>query len=349
MIPLLAREDDLEIHLCIGEEQHGQWADSGDEIKVHVLPARSGIWSLALAEQWLVPVLAGRIGAEVTFSPANYGPIFAPNPVIMLRNAMSVAAMERRPRMILYWVAVYVATAASLVTARAAISVSDYARRAIASGPLRPFRDRVTVIPHGVGPPYSNSVEKPERDEFVLSVSDIYVQKNFPRLIRAFAIVHAGHPNTKLIIAGRPIDTQLFDELRNMVESESLQNHVEFLGEVAADRLAELYCNCRLFVFPSLVETFGNPLVEAMACGAPIASARRAAMPEVLDDAAIYFNPMSEGDMAAAINRLLNEPMTRSELSAKGRLRAENYSWKQTAQRTAAILRKTAGRKAAIP
>ena len=126
-----------------------------------------------------IPWLADRIGAEVTFSPANFGPVFAPNPVILLRNALSVSFLERRPRKIAYWALLSLATAVSLLAARAAIAVSEYAKQSLAGGMLRPLRDRITVVPHGVSGLFSPPGGDFVRDRFLLAVSDIYIQKNF--------------------------------------------------------------------------------------------------------------------------------------------------------------------------
>lgn len=339
MVPLLALDPDLEVHLCLREDQLAQWSGEDHRVRLHALPIGSGLWRQVWREQWLVPALAGRIGADVTFSPANYGPIFAPAPVIVLRNALGVAAFERRPRMMIYWALMYCATAASLATARSVIAVSDYARRTLAAGPLKLCARRITVIPHGVSTQFNPPADDGRRDGFVLAVSDIYIQKNFANLLRAFAILRVDHPDATLRIAGRPVDSEHFDELRRIVESEALERSVEFLGELHTEELAELYRRCAVFVFPSRVETFGNPLVEAMASGAPIVSSRSSAMPEILGDAAVYFDPGNVAEIAAAMDRLLKDPTLRGQLSAKALARARDFSWRRTAERTGTLIK----------
>ena len=119
---------------------------------------------------------------------------------------------------------------------------------------------------------------------------------------------------------------------------EKLEENIEFLGGVSQDVLADLYRRCGLFVFPSSVETFGNPLVEAMASGAPIACSGSAAMPEVAGDAAIYFDPRNPDEMAKAIARLMSEQDLCKTLSKKAVSRAREFTWEKTAKKTLAVL-----------
>jgi glycosyltransferase involved in cell wall biosynthesis len=93
-----------------------------------------------------------------------------------------------------------------------------------------------------------------------------------------------------------------------------------------------------VFVFPSSVETFGNPLVEAMACGAAIACSNTAAMPEVLGDAGQYFDPYDSGQIAASILQLMTDDTLRQEMRQRARKRSAHYSWKLTEQKTVSVL-----------
>jgi glycosyltransferase involved in cell wall biosynthesis len=343
MVPLLAAVPDVDLHLCIHEDQRSLVPEGLDGVSVHALGFRTGFWRLLVREQLEVPRLARRIGAAVTFSPANYGPLLAPGPVILLRNALGVAFVERRPAKLAYWAGVSLATAVSLVTCRRAIAVSRYARDSIASGLLASARRRITVVHHGVSPRFSPPPAGAQRGDFLLAVSDIYIQKNLGNLLAAVARLRDAHPTIALKVAGRPIDRDYFASLEALIAREGLADHVEFLGPVVPEALAQLYRRCRAFVFPSTVETFGNPLVEAMASGAPIACSNAAAMPEVVDGAAVLFDPADVAGMAAALDRLLRDPDLRSELGDKAAARAKAFSWQATADQTLAVIREAAG------
>jgi len=342
LLPLLAKERDIDVHLCVHKDQQDLLPENLENVTIHYLDIPPGFWQLQIYEQIHVPRLAKEIGADITFSPANYGPLMAPNSIVLLRNAMSVAFVERRPTKLAYWALVYCGTFLSLMFSRKAITVSEYARRSVGGGPIGIFNNRITVVPHGVSKAFSPPDNAHPRGDFLLAVSDIYVQKNLKNLIRALSLLKSTHSDISLLIAGSPVDAEYYDELIKIISEEGLRDRVKFLGEVKQNGLVELYRSCRIFIFPSIVETFGNPLVEAMACGAPIASSETAAMPEVVGDAAEFFDPMDSEDMAAAIDRLLNDPLLCERLSAKAIERAKNYSWEQTAVRTLNIIRQAA-------
>lgn len=332
----------IDVHLCVHRDQQGDLPEVLDGITVHYLDFPQGFWRLQLAEQTEVPRLARRIGAAATFSPANYGPLLAPNSVILLRNALSVAFVEHRPIKLAYWALVYLGTFLSMIAARRVVTVSEYARHAASGGLIGLFADRLKVVPHGVSGIFSPPGRGTRREWFLLAVADLYVQKNLKNLIRAVCRLKAKHPDLTLKIAGRPVDMDYFAELKRIVAEEKMGDSVEFLGGVSAEALVDLYRRCRVFVFPSTVETFGNPLVEAMACGAPIASSNTAAMPEVVGDAAVFFDPEDVGDMASAIERLLNDGALRRDLSRKAIERAKNFSWAKTAESTLTIIKEAA-------
>lgn len=339
MLPLLAADPRLEIHVLAHESQRATLDPHDPRIRLHAVRIAGGLFRMLLWEQLVMPWRARALGAAVTFSPANFGPLLAPCPVILLRNALDVAAHDRRWSKRLYWGALALMTALARCTCRRAIAVSGYAQQSLAPG----GGDKVQVIPHGVDDVFRKIARKPAGPAFVLAVGDIYVQKNLRTLMKAFARVRKTRPEVRLIIAGRPIDEDYFRMVRDDATRLELDEAVAFLGEVPRERLMQLYGGCSAFVFPSTVETFGQPLAEAMAAGAPIACADTAAMPEIAGDAALYFDPLDAGAMAARILELLGDPVLAARLGTAGRERARAYSWPDTARRTADVLLAAAG------
>ena len=118
---------------------------------------------------------------------------------------------------------------------------------------------------------------------------------------------------------------------------------VRCLGAVADADLPALYSGAELLVLPSITEGFGLPVVEAMACGTPVACSKSGALPEVASHAAVYFDPLDAGSIATVLNRLLQNPAYRRALGERGRARAAQLSWKQTARRTLDAYRLAAG------
>lgn len=335
MVPELGGDAGLEVTLLLHEGQRDLFVGLEAHCRIHWVSFRDGFLRRLAWEQVGLPLLARRLGVEVTFSPANFGPLFAPRPVILLRNALAVAEEDRRPGKRLYWAVLSVMTWLSLAFSRRALAVSAYARDAMAGN----WAGRVEVVHHGVSPLFHPPAAGEGRDDFLLTVGDIYVQKNLLRLIEALARVREVHPRIRLKVAGRPVDAAYAALVRDEITARGLAESVELLGPVPPDALAELYRRCALFVFPSTVETFGNPLVEAMASAAPVASSNAAAMPEIAGDAAIYFDPRDSAGIADAILRVLADEALRRSLGARSLVRGSEYSWTRAGRRLADVLR----------
>jgi glycosyltransferase involved in cell wall biosynthesis len=203
------------------------------------------------------------------------------------------------------------------------------------------------VIPHGVGPPFTAPAEG-LRAAFILAVGDLYVQKNYATLVEAMRKIRRAHPGLSLRIAGEAVDPAYFEALKRRIAELGMEQAVVILGGVPPETLATLYRQCALFVFPSKVETFGNPLLEAMAAGAPIACSRAAAMPEVLGEAGVYFDPDNASDMADTIDRMLRQPRHLTDYGVQARARAAQFTWEATAAATAEVLRQAAIRRGGL-
>lgn len=344
MLPLLADQDDLELHLFIHRDQFSLFGFIDERVRVHVLEFPNGFFANLLWEQFTLPVLARFMTVDVTVSPANFGPLFAPSPIIVLRNSLAVVGRETRLIKRFYWVGLALMTAMSILSCKRAIAVSNYARKALTFGFGEKLQKRVTVIYHGVRDIFSPSANGDERENFLLAVSDIYVQKNLHTLIQALTIVKLEFPDISLKIAGRAIDLGYLEELKATARTFEIEDSLIFLGERPTEDLVELYRKCKLFIFPSTVETFGNPLVEAMACGAPIATSNTAAMPEIVGDAARFFDPLDPNDIANKIIDLIRDPMARKSLGLRAIERSKFFSWHKTAETTAETIRSVASR-----
>ena len=349
VVPYLAEDPRLELHLFLHAEQCELFLPVDERVRLHVLDFHPGFWRLLLWEQVSLPIIARVMAADVTFSPANFGPLLAPRTVILLRNALAVAGTERRPMKRLYWAGLGAMTLVSLLGAARAIAVSEYAKRALSFGLRGRIGRKVSVVHHGVDERFSPGPSGEHGARYLLAVGDIYIQKNLLTLIRAFSRVREAHPDMRLRIAGRPIDSGYYAQVLDLVAREELAESVEFLNEQSMDRLVSLYRGCAAFVFPSTAETFGNPLAEAMACSTAIACSNAAAMPEIVGDTAELFDPSDAGDVAQKICAILDDPERAERLRAASRARATRFSWALTAQKTADVLVAAAGRGAAAP
>ena len=338
MLPFLNEMSAFEVHILLHRAQLPLYEKELGNAHVHISDARMGLFGIILVEQFGIRKLVRKLGIDVVFSPANFGPLFIKNAVILIRNSLNVANIEKRPGKLLYWGAVAFATLMSILTAQRIIAVSTYACSSCFKGMFRAKRKKVDLIPHGVHAKYFDVERKPSEQPFVLAVSDIYVQKNLHVLIEAFAGVVGDNPDLVLKLAGRVLDVDYHQRLMKLVDTLGLSHAVEFLGNVHFEGLLELYGACEVFVFPSTVETFGNPLVEAMASGCPVICSNAAAMPEVAGDAVLFVDPDKPDQLRDALQRFL---MDETLCTHYGRLAQEwshRYSWAVTAEETAKVL-----------
>jgi glycosyltransferase involved in cell wall biosynthesis len=165
----------------------------------------------------------------------------------------------------------------------------------------------------------------------LLSVSAKRPHKNLERLIEAVAALPA-EEDWVLVIPGYP--TAYEQRLREHAEARGAGERVRFLGWVDDLALDGLYRAADCFVFPSLAEGFGLPVLEAMRRGAPVASSDATSLPEVGGDAAVYFDPTDTAAITGAILRILRDPGLAADLRERGRRQAERFSWEASAAAT---------------
>ncbi|MBK9170164.1 MAG: glycosyltransferase family 4 protein [Bryobacterales bacterium] len=222
---------------------------------------------------------------------------------------------------------------------------SDFSREAI----LRAYRlapERVSVIPNAANPFFRplhidnacdwvrNRFQLPT--PFVLSVGDLQPRKNPVALIQAFAQLVKAQPELRHRLALVGQDTWYSAKVREAIRESGVSDRIRLLGFVTDEDLLHLYNACEVFVFPSLYEGFGLPVLEAMACGRAVACSNTTAVPEVADGAAILFDPRSVDEIARAMADLLRDPELRIRMERLGQQRAAAFSWNRTAERTLA-------------
>jgi glycosyltransferase involved in cell wall biosynthesis len=173
-------------------------------------------------------------------------------------------------------------------------------------------------------------VERP----YVLSVATSQPHKNLLRLVEAFARVRDTHPETRLVLVGGAGQAQA--ELAVSAALHGITDAVTFTGWIDDRTLDAIYAGAELFVYPSLCEGFGLPLLEAMQRGVPVLSSRATSLPEVGGDAVDYVDARDVGDLARGLSRLLDGPSRRAELVAAGTRQLARFSWRRTADETLA-------------
>jgi glycosyltransferase involved in cell wall biosynthesis len=223
------------------------------------------------------------------------------------------------------------------------LTPSEYSRRSIMSA-YGLADSKVTVIPNGVSsafrPMQSESAAGWVRNRygisgpFILTVGDLQPRKNHLGLIQAFEETVRAQPHLPhhLVMVGK--ETWYAPQVRRAAQRSSVADRIHFTGWVADDDLRRFYCAAELFVFPSLYEGFGLPILEAMACGRAVLCSNTSAMPEVADAAGILFDPSSVTEIARAIQDVLLDSELRTRLERLGLKRAASFSWRRAAQKT---------------
>jgi len=228
--------------------------------------------------------------------------------------------------------------------AKKILTVSEFSRASILKcyGDLN--EDKVVVVPNAAAPefrPISRakaaaavrqrfSVDTP----FLLGVGDLAPRKNQIGLIRAFERLVRAYPQFphSLLLAGK--ETWFTPHVREAARQSGLADRIRFLGFVSDLELLHLYNACEVFVYPSYYEGFGLPPLEAMACGRAVVCSSSSSLPEVVDSAALLFDPYSVDELVRAIADLLLDPELRARMERLGLQRATKFSWQKAAQET---------------
>ena len=290
---------------------------------------------------WALVRAMERMGAELLWSPYFFVPLRSKLPTVSTvhdTNPLDIKAKCHPP----VWKRYFVSMLA--YSARHARHIIVPSQR-IADNLLRFFgtpASRVTVIPHGVADEFSAPLQENvvadlrERlgltGRFLLFVGSLNDRKNAITLLRAYAALprELREEHQCLIVGPGGSDKELVE---NFIRDEGLEGRAILAGYVEPGPLAELYKVADLFALPSLCESFGMPIIEAMAAGAPVLTSNVTSIPEVAGDAALLLPPTDVALWTDALRRVLTEDGLRADLRERGYARARQYSWPEAARR----------------
>jgi glycosyltransferase involved in cell wall biosynthesis len=335
---LLREQPDLRLTAFVNREASSDplWRELVPTVTVPVYGRRRSSW--VRGEQVLLPRLAQRAGVDVVHSLASTAPSWGSfRRVVTIHDVIYRIHSEAHAG----WRSLAMRALVPLAARRSdRVIVPSRATREDLIRLLRVPAEKIDLVPNGLGASPAarwDSEEELRRRyalgtrPFVLTVSLKRPNKNLLRLLEAMALI-PGERRPILILAGHA--TPYEDELRARADELGLGESTRFLGWVSSEELEGLYRSATCFVFPSLYEGFGLPVLEAMARGTPVACSNRGALIEVADDAALLFDPEQPDAIAAAIEKLLAEPMERERLSRAGREQAAGFTWAEAARRT---------------
>jgi glycosyltransferase involved in cell wall biosynthesis len=303
--------------------------------------------TFSLAEQWKLPRLIRALSLDFIHSPYYIKPYWLPcASVVTVHDVIPLIYSQYLPSRrtkIVYRLAITLA----VHSADAVITDSHSAARDLRRHCKVPAA-RLTVIPIAAAPAFKpqprQAIEELRRrynlpERYALFLASNKPHKNLPRLVEAWNLLHrrrlAG--GAKLVIAGH-WDSR-YPQAKQRAFELGLAEEILFLGPVAEEQLPALYSGATLFVFPSLYEGFGLPVLEAMACGTAVVCSNTSSLPEIAGDAALQVNPLDVKMLAETVARLLHDDGLRGNLAARGLAQAGRFSWEAAAQATLTLYR----------
>ncbi len=286
---------------------------------------------------WLTGGLDASLDAYVFFTPII--PLFfKPKKSVVI--ALDFAFLDIPPRSVaerLSSALLYFLQARALRLATKIVSISEATKQSaiqhfgIASEKIEAVH--IGFMPLAGSP---KPIDVPER--FVLFAGVLKERKNVSGVVKAFAEFHAAHPEYALVIAGKT-EGAYYQSLVELARALSISDSVRFIGYVSDDELAYLYAKARALVFPSLLEGFGMPVLEAMEKGLPVVTSNDGSLAEIAGDAAVLVDPRNPYDIAQGIARIVDDESARDDFIARGRVRAAQFSWEKAGRRLAEIIR----------
>ncbi len=343
----VTQQPEHEYHVIINTRLPDFHALRHPSVRLHRFPwaernfLATAAWYMSALPRWLK-----RLGIGILFSQTNYLPRgAATRTVLLLQNASYFCANFHNVRRVLLhrriaawakaiWVNRSLTKADCVTVQTAAFADMIVAARPDLSGKLR-------IIAHGAGFLRGNegSASTPDKGGRLqlLYVCKYGEQKNFAVVFRAMRVLRDEGVDAKLVLT-LDVNNTGTAAVMSLAQDSGVADRVTNRGDVARDEIVRLYRTSHIFVFPSVCESFGFPLVEAMAMGLPVVAADVLGNRELCGDAALYFSAHDECQLAIVIQRIAEDPGVWAQLSTLGRQQAQKFQWTAAGASTLALL-----------
>jgi len=351
---MIAAGSDMEFVLVWPKEAAGPRLRSPGQMNILYAPAGTPVVR-AVREQWLVRRVARHVDPDIIHYPASIGPWIQGMPAGSMLDRCIVTvhdlAFLKFPERFSTARRLYYRTSMVRGARRAAhvIADSESTRQDLIERGGVPA-DRITVVHLGVDKtfaPVDDTIAAARVREkyflpprFFLFVGTIEPRKNVACIVEAYAQLAGKLDNIRLVVAGRR--GWKFGLLYQQIEQAGLADRIFMPGRIDDEDLPALYSCAEAFVWPTMYEGFGLPLLEAMACGTPVISSDIDVVREVVGDAAVLVDPRSPAELTDAMWRVVSTAGFRDDLVRRGIARAHKFSWEQTATRTLAVYERVA-------
>lgn len=361
-------DQENEYVVFLAKENFDEFIADGQRVRKVLAPVR---W-YTLAEQFVMPFLILREKIDLMHFPHFNVPIFCPSSFVVTVHDLiltrfptirssTLSPLAYQAKNLAYKIVIWLAVKRS----KRVIAVSEFTKKDLVekfkidpkkvevtlegvanlsrgrdSLFVQKLDDRKTLLSYNIilGNVQNQAIAA---DDFILYVGNAYPHKNLESLLSVFVGLHQKYPRLRLVLVGR--EDYFYKRLKDSAEKLCLWHEkiphspVIFTGYVPDAELEVLYRKAKFYVFPSLYEGFGLPALEAMAKGCPVASSVRSSLPEILGDAALYFNPEDKADIFSKMEKMLQDAELREALTKKGYRQVKKYNWWECARQTQEI------------
>ena len=294
------------------------------ELDVEIIGSHTGhLW-----EQFDLPRHLKKKGSPLLLNFCNTAPVLYSNKISTLHDITYIRFPKTYSKAFRFFYQAIIPLV--LKSSKHVFTVSEFSKKEICNY-YHLLDDKITVIYNAVNDnfhPQSN--ESLNKENYLLAVSSVKESKNFEMIVKAFEGVSKQMDNLKLFIVG-DLKSGSFSNIN--LDALTSNAQIKLLGRVSDAELVELYSNAIAFLFPSLYEGFGIPVLEAQACHCPVIASNAASMPEVLIDSADLVNPHSVKDWIQAIYNIVTNTGHRNRLIESGIRNISRFSWKQSANK----------------
>ena len=338
-------DTDNEYFIFVKADEDSGILHSTERFKIVVLPsAPYPYW-----EQVLLPRKAEELGVELLHCTSNTAPIKTHIPLVVTVHDIIYLERLNLTKGSLYQIAgnLYRRWNVPLVVRKSTrvITVSEFERARIEHFFNLPH-NHIRTIYNGVSEHFIPVTDMKVREraralynlpeKFMFYLGNTDPKKNMIGVMKAMSLLRKeGQLTVPLVMLD--IDQEFLHSLARQIGDTEILSMISFCGYVPNEDLPAIYSMCEIFLYPSLRESFGIPILEAMACGAPVITSNTSSMPEVAGDAAVFIDPTKPEDLASKIKMVSENENLRENLRTKGRHRYADFSWKKNAMQTLAL------------
>lgn len=308
-------------------------------------------------EQIALPRAARKAGCDVLHCTSNTAPVFCSVPLITIIHDIiyleSISLFKKGGTLYQKFGNMYRRLVVPVIARKSRIitTVSEFEKERIKN--FLGLRDNLVAVYNGVGAHFRKITDKnllqaaKEKyhlpDDFLFFLGNTDPKKNTPNVLSAFARFNQQNDGRYKLVMLDYDEAALMQVLSDIGQT-AIRKDIIMTGYVPNQELPAIINQCKVFLYPSLRESFGIPILEGMACGVPVVTSNTSSMPEIAGDAAAIVDPANPAEITAAITKIISDEDYRNELCRKGTERAKNFSWRAMAENYLSLYKKIANK-----